>query len=298
MATETTSTTLTELVQPEIIEQLILDYAIDKFVMLDKVRVGTPGQGNTWSFPAWVKDSGTDFTEAASTFTNDNLETTENATITAAEVGIMRELTDYAAASVKMGEGALMQFIVEDGAALCLEMAEDDLVALFASASSSAGSTGVDCSVADFVAAMGKLNTGKARGPRFAVLDDQALLDLQSAVAASQAAVFANAANGAQDLLRHCCDTDTGYVGSLFGCPIWYSNLTDTANTAADVVSGILINGAARPVNAPIGFVQMWAPRVRELYLPDQVGRQIVTTMCYGCGEISDFNYAKLVTDA
>jgi len=296
MANETTKTSLTEIVNSEVIQELILDYAYDKIVVFPLVRVAMlAGKATgTASFPAWVKDAGADLTEA-NALSNTELETTETATITAAQVGIMREVTDYAFATNMLGEAGLKQFIVEDGSRLCVEMLEDDLCALFASASTSVGTTGSDLTIANFVEAMARLDTANARGRKVCVLDDQAAFDLRAAVAASTATVFANSATGAQSVLNARSDA---YVGELFGVPIWLTNLTDTANTNADVVSIMMIDGAQSPANAPIGVAMLWEPKAKSLYLPDQVGEQIAVTMAYGCGEISDFNYVKIVTDA
>lgn len=295
MATETTSTTLTELVVPEIIAPLILDYAVDKWVIYPHVRVQSVKGSGTASFPAWVKDTASDVSSEGDTLSNNALDTTEVATITAAQVGILREVTDYAFETVNIGRDGLVDFIVQDGVTLLTEMLEDDLAALFTSASNSAGATGTDMGIADFVAAMAKLDTSKARGRRVCIVDDQQAVDLRTAVAASTATVFANASANAQSVLNASGDA---YVGELFGVPIWLSNLTDTVNTAADVCGILMVDGAAHPQNAPIGVAMLWEPRVRNLYLPDQIGEQWAITAAWACGEISDFNYCKIVTDA
>ena len=203
-------------------------------------------------------------------------------------------MTEYAYETNRLGRDGLVQFIVTDGTYLCMEMLEDDLAALFASASNSVGTSGADLSVANFVEAIAKLDTAKARGRKVCVLDDQQAVDLRLAVAASNSTIFANSMTS-QTVLNSRSDA---YLGELFGVPIWLTNLTDTANGGADVVGCIMIEGASAPENAPIGVALLWEPRVRTLYLPEQIGEQVAITMAYGAGEISDFNYVKLVTDA
>lgn len=296
MALETTGTSLTELVNSEFIEPLIIDYAIDKMVIAPLVRTSNlAGKATkTASFPRWLKDTAADLTEG-SDLSNNELETSEVAVITAAQVGILREVTDLAADTTIMGPQGLMDFIVRDGAMLCTEMLEDDLAARFASASVTVGTSGSDLSVANFVEAIAKLDTAAVRGEKVCVLDDQQAFDLRAAVAASTATVFANAAAGAQSVLNARSDA---YVGEMFGVRTWLTNLTDTANMGADVVGAMLINGATSPNYAPIGAAVLWQPRVKQL--PDVATNStlINVTMCYGEGETFDAAYVKLVTDA
>lgn len=296
MSGETTGTSVTELVNSEFIEPLILDYAMDLMVIAPLCRVANlAGKSTkTAAFPRWVKDAGGDITEATA-ISNTELETTEATPVTAAQVGILREVTDLAAATNILGPEGLMDYIVRDGAMLCAEMLEDDLAGRFASASSSVGTSGADMSVANFVEAIAKLDTNKARGEKVCVLDDQQAFDLRSAVAASGAQVFGNAATGAQTILNARSDA---YLGELFGVRTWLTNLTDTANGGADVVGFMGINGASSPNYAPIGVALLWQPKVKALPSPANTSEVVAITMAYGEGEIADEYYVKLVTDA
>lgn len=293
LATDTTS--LTEIINSELIETMIQDYALDYNVMLGKVltRDLAPFATKTWSCPAWEKDAGTDHTES-DTLVEIELQTTQGSTISAAQVGVLREITDFAYATSILGRDGLINFVLQDGAALINEMMEDDILAVFSSASNYVGTTGVNMSIADFVAAMAKLDTSKARGPRFCVLDDQQKLDLQTALAAAQASIFSQGQT--QNLLN--ANDANGYVGQLFGVPVYFSNLTDTANTAADVCGAMLVNGAANPKCAPIGLATLWLPRAKMAYNVEDVADRISVTACYGCGEITDFAYCSVITDA
>ena len=295
-AAATTGTTLTELVNAEFIEPLIMDYAVDKMVITPLVRVSNLAgkQTKIASFPRWVKDSGADVSDG-SAMTVDDLETTEVATVTAATVGVYREVTDMAAETNVLGPAGIADYVARDGAMLCSEMLEDDLAARFASASNSVGTSGSDLSVANFVEALAKLDTTKARGQKVCVLDDQQAFDLRAAVAASGAAVFGNAASGAQSILNANSDA---FLGELFGVKTWLTNLTDTANSGADVVGAMMINGAADPGFAPIGVALLWLPRVKMLPSISGISTLFGITMSYGEGEINDDGYVKIVTDA
>lgn len=295
-AAETTGTSLTELVNSEFIAPLIIDYAIDKMVITPLMRVQSiAGMATkTVAFPRWIKDAGADVTEATD-ISNTELESSENTAITAAQVAILREVTDLALQTNMLGPQGLVDFILRDGAMLCAEMLEDDLAGTFASASGSVGTSGVDLSVANFIEAMAKLDTNNVRGEKVCVLDDQQALDIRNAVAASAASVFANAASGAQTVLNARSDA---YVGELFGVRTWLTNLTDTANSGADVVGAMMINGSSAPNYAPIGVALLWEPKLKQVEDVETLSTKYAIYMAYGQGEINDPAYVKIVTDA
>ena len=100
MATDTTA--LTELVNSEWINPAILDYAIDyavaaPFCNLADLRGKATKVG---AFPRWVLDTATDITNETTALSATDLETTE-VTITAAEIGIRRDVTDAVLEAVR-----------------------------------------------------------------------------------------------------------------------------------------------------------------------------------------------------
>jgi hypothetical protein len=58
------------------------------------------------------------------------------------------------------------------------------------------------------------------------------------------------------------------------------------------------VDGVAAPANAPIGIALLWEPRVKMASDPATVSDVLSITQAHGVGEISDFNYVKIVTDA
>lgn len=297
MALETLSSSLTEIVNSEAIASLIMAYGSDALVIAPLCRVeNIAGRATaTASFPQWELDAVSAITtEGTTSLSNVELQTTEIAAITAAQVGIMREITDFAQEVNLLGPDGIKRFIVEDGGRLCLLNLENDLAALFSGFSTTVGNMGVDLSVANFVQAIATLDTKNARGRKVCVLDDQQAFDLRASVAASTGTVFANSSTGAQSILNA---NSNGFVGELFGVPIWLTNLTDTANTGADVVGAMFIDGSTDPQYAGFGITMLWMPRVKQIPLPDQVSDQIAITMAYGVGRISDFG-CDLTTDA
>jgi len=296
MANETRTTSLTEIVNSEAIAELIIMYAHDQTVIAPLTRVkNLAGMFTaTASFPQWELDAVEDITEGTTTMTNVELQTTEIATIAAAQMGVLREVTDFAMATNILGPDGLMQFVIEDGARLCALELENDLAALFSGFATTVGSTGVDLSVANVVEAIARLDTANARGRKVLVLDDQQAYDIRAAVAASTGTVFANSAQATQSVLNA---NNAGFVGELFGVPIWLTNLTDTANTGADVVGAMFIDGNTDPMYAGLGMALVWQPRVKALTLPDQVAEQVAITMAVGVGRISGFG-VDITTDA
>lgn len=295
MANETTATTLDDLVAAEVISDVIKDYLIDAPVIAPLCQYRSlAGRGsNVISFPLWAKDTGADVTEGTA-MSNTSHDTTQ-VSVTVAQVGILREVTRFVSEASAIGPAALFDAVVEDGKALVIEMLEDDLAALFASFSGgTAGSTGVDMSVANWVEAISKLRTAKVRGSYVAVLDDQAAYDLMASVAASQGTIFGSAVVDASILNAN----SDGYLGSLFNVPAWVTNLTDTANAGADVVSGMWVSAASNEKHCPASWATLWLPTVAVESNVANTSTLIATTMAYGTACTHPGAGIKLVTDA
>jgi hypothetical protein len=296
MSAETTRTSLTEIVNSEAIQSLILQYGYDKTVISPLCRVADlrGAASAVASFPQWELDAVADITtEGTTTLSNTELQTTEVATITAAAVGVLRHVTMHASATNMLGPDGLMRFIVEDGSRLCVLELENDLAALFSGFSQSVGQSGTDLSISNFVEAIAKMDTANARGRKVCVLDDQAASDIRTSVATSTGTVFAGQAS-LQSVLNANSDA---FVGVLFDVPIWLTNLTDTANTNADVVSAMFVDGAASPEYAALGIALLWEPTMQAVAAPEALAEQVAISMAYGVGRISAFG-VKIVTDA
>jgi hypothetical protein len=295
MAGETTSTSTTHAVNSEVIDQMIIDYLIDANVMMPLVSYRNIAGAKTKvvAFARRVKDSGSDITEGTGLSSTSTEMTMGNATVTVGVVGIAREITDLAQA-VTIGDQ--MAYAVEDGAALCKEMAEDDLCGLLDELTGTTiGSTGVDLSLANFIEAIARMRTAKARGKYVALLDDQQALDLTQSVASATGSVWSNQANADQSVLNSRSD---GFVGSLLGVDIWYSNLTDTANTGADVCGGIWLDPAVNDGQCAFALVELWQPKVTSR--PDvlQPSTEMSVTYAYGVGTKLAAAGCPIITDA
>ena len=283
------------MVQAEVLNMAIKDYLIDANVIAPLCEYQSIAGKRTKALSTilMTKDVGADITEGTA-LTVDDLDSSD-VSITVAQVGIYRQVTEFVSQTNMLGPEGLFNLVVNDGVSLVLEMLEDDLAALFASATGGTiGTSGVDMSVSDFVTAIAKMRTQKIRGRYVSVLDDQQGLDIMNAVAASTGAVFGSASVD-QSILNSNSD---GYLGSLFNTPIWVSNLTDTANAGADVVGSIFSAPCGAKNHCPYTIAELWGPNVSYLEEPTLPSYQTSVTMAYGVGITHPTAAVKIVTDA
>lgn len=219
----------------------------------------------------------------------------QSAKVTAActEVGILRQLTGKAQRFNYLGPEGLVQAAVEDGIKMCLEKFETDIWALFANASTSVGSTGQAFTAANFAAGVSQMHINKAFGPVVAMLTGTQAKNLRADIVTTGAAIFS--AGAGNDVMKPV--GSDGFVGSVFGVPVYTNNLAATANGAVDKVGCFMIDGNAAPALAPYGIALGWMPEVSTLAQPTfSGGNQIGITMAYGGVEIIDGAYVGIVT--
>lgn len=292
--TMTTTTSAVELVPAEMISDVIIAKAIDKMVVAPLALEVDQGEahGLVHNFPQLDKDVGADITvEGTTDVTMEELTFTETS-VTIAQVAIGRHTTKLVERSNRLGAAGFLSLMVADAASLLAEMIDDDLCALFASFTASWGTTTIDLTVADMLVAIGKQRTGKAFGDVNFILDDQAALDLTVDVGSSTASIFNGTAN--QGVLNARVD---GFLGPFLQAPVWYTNLTDTANAGADVVSACIVNGRSTPEHASLGLVTLWAGEMDEITDVDKIARKRAFSSAYGVGLISQYG-SKGITDA
>jgi len=291
-ATPTTVTTLTELVYAEAINDIIMDYAIDytvaaPFVYWKDLRGMATKVG---SFPRKVLDTASDTGETTD-LTSVAFETTA-VNITAAEIGLFRRLTYAAVEETTLG-AALFDLLVDDSGRLAAVSLDDDIGALFASLSTSVGSSGTDLSIANMVQAQATVRKNKMKGRLVYVLDDQQASDLQAA----QAAATSTTINGMMSP-SITGGTESPYLGTFFGAEVWQTGLCDTANTGANVVGACFIRGDTNPASACFGGVVTRDVMVEFDKVIQSRQHLFVMSAKWGVGEIADESGCKIVTDA
>lgn len=287
---DTTVTSLTELVNSEFINPAILEYAHDYVVAAPFVNwLDLRGKATkVGSFPKWVLDTATDTGETTD-LTTEQLETTD-VQITAAEIGLRRDVTDAALEETIIGAQLFNKLVVDAGVLAAISL-DDDIVALATGFSSSVGAATTDLSLANMVEAQAKIRINGQRGQLVYILDDQQASDYQAA----QAAATSTTING---LMAPSVGIESGYLGTFFGQQVWQTGLCDSSNTGASVNGMCVVRGDTNPTTSAIGGVI--TRDVRTELERDASARQteFVMTAKWGVGEISDLSGVKIKTDA
>lgn len=287
----TTTTTLTELVNSEFINPAILEYAHDYTVAAPFVNwLDLRGKGTkVGSFPRWVLDTTTDTGETTD-LTTEALETLD-VQVTAAEIGLRRDVTDAALEETIIGT-QLFDFLVKDSGVLAAISLDDDICALFTGFSGSVGLATTDLALSHMVEAQAKIRINGARGKLVYILDDQQASDYQVAQAASTSTTI----NG---LMAPNVDSlDSGYLGTFFGQPVWQTGLCDSSNTGASVNGACFVRGDTNPTNAAIGGVITRDVRTELERNASARITEFVMTAKWGVAEILDTSGVRIKTDA
>lgn len=286
----TSATTVTELVNTELINPQILMYAADvtpssQYLNWLDLRGRATKVG---SFPRWILDTATDAGETTD-LTTETLETTD-VQITAAEVGVRRDIT-YAAIEESVIGSGIFDFLLMDFGKLLGISLEDDICALFPSLSTSVGSSGTDLSLANMVEAQAQVRKNKMFGNMVYILDDQQASDYQAAQVASTSTTVSG-------FMAPNTQAGSEYLGTFMNAPVWQTGLCDTANTGANVVGACFVRGDTNPTSACFGGVMTRDITIRSDYNVRARSTDVAGTAKWGVGEINDDAGAKLVTDA
>jgi hypothetical protein len=286
-----TTTTLTELVNSEFINPAILEYAHDFTVAAPFLNwMDLRGkQTKVGSFPIWVLDATADTGETTD-LTTTALETTD-VQITAAEIGIRRDVTDAALEETIIGT-QLFDFLVRDSGVLAAISLDDDICALFPSLATSVGAATTDLSLANMVSAQAQVRINGKRGQLVYILDDQQASDYQAA----QAAATSTTINGL--MAPSVGGIENGYLGTFFNSPVWQTGLCDTTNTGASVNGACFVRGDTNPTNAAFGGVITRDVRTELERNASARITEFVMTAKWGVGEIADLGGVKIKTDA
>jgi hypothetical protein len=308
----TTTTSLTELIQSEFINDFIADY-LGNFKNPSQfyLPINITNGASTVAQPRWVSDVGTvpedgtavdtefNATEATDLTANE-LETTES-TFSVIEYGLLREPSDTALEDATI---ITIQDIVANAMGILMDAMNDDACALFAALSASVGTSGQNCSVANVNDALYNLARRGVKGELVGIFDNVALEDFQNALEAqsSNMAVYAGAADrlmGVSGGAEHGRTVD-GYTLTYKNVPFYRQGLTDTANTGEDVVSAIFVRGDLPAQRTMATFGQASRRPIQLETQRDASARctELVFSARWGCGAINGQTGVKLVTDA
>lgn len=260
MALETTTSTLDDLTNPSLVEPYLIR-ALSEQPGLYKVckefnLIGRPT--NVLKIPSetswWgsANDAGagvdTEFDATQATSLGNTAISTGTVTLTCAEYGVAIEVTDNVGEDSSDGLDMMMRFEQRMLHVISLAM-EDDFLALLASLSNVVGTTTVNITIAQFLAAFQGLRTrGVISDSTVAILDNIQAGDLEGLLTATSTSMAVYALT-ADRILNWQPTADNGMINRMIstfrGNPVYTSGLTDTANGGTDVVGATLTPSSA-----------------------------------------------------
>lgn len=314
MASEITTTTLDDLTNATLVEPVIIHALSEQpglyrfcreFNLIGKPALAAkiPTETSWWGS---ADDDGvgidTEFNATEATALSNTAVSTGSVTCTPAEYGVAHAITDNVAEDsvpIEFVTGQSMRMLH----VLSLAM-DDDFLALFAGLSNSVGTTTVDITVAQLIAAQQGLRTrGAVADALVYILDNQQVLDIETALIAGTGVQFALAADR---VLGYDRAPDNGMstsrnVMTFRGVPVYASGLTDTANAGADVVGACFCpSTAANDASGSTTFGMAWKrlPRFETQRQAKLRATDMVMTCRAGFVELQDGSGTKIVTDA
>lgn len=261
---------------------------------------------------------GTDFT----TITTLSLDTTVTMTPTEAAIAradlttrAMRRAKGLSAGDVygRLSAGdfsPIMDLLEEEAGRLSgmlYEKAESDTIALLDDFSDTAGSTGVDITVDNFLTALFKLEQNEPEHGEFVgLLDIEQIRTLRASLTSNAAdadgAVWyqqadASAVNYINDANRN------GLKGSLLGIPLFQlaASLSLSVNAGADVGGALIARGEGDPVNGlrgPINFLEGHPITFLVDFDPSARTVELIGIWEYAVAEVTDAHGVSIITDA
>lgn len=284
MANETTTTTLDDLL-PSIVAEAMFQ-AQEASIMRGLVKNYTlpAGSGKTITVPKYAAVTAADLTEG--TAVANTAVSTDGATLTVAEVGVMATVTDMArrtsAANVIGDVGTLL------GRSIAKKM-DQDLIALFDGFSTAIGDGTTAITAAKIFEAVAKLRANEVPAQDIAcVLHPNIAYDLKSSMTNTFATATAGGVFGG-DLANEAMRT--GYVGQLAGVPVFEAASMANSGNAGDY------KGAVFHMNA-IGLATMQDISIETERDAALRGDKLVATAVYGVGELFDNHGVELHFDS
>ena len=279
MANETTSTSLNDLLPSIVAEAMFV--ANERSIMRQLVRTyDIPmGSGKTITVPRYPVQSAAGVNEGTD-LTNTSI-STDGATLTVSEVGLMTTVTDFArmvsASNVIADVGRVI------GEAVAKKM-DKDLLGLFSGFTNGVGDDATALSAATVAKAIATLRANSVPGDElFAVLHPYVAYDLKANLTNTfvnpNAGIIQNEAMAA------------GYVGTLFGVPVFESANIENTGTAGDYVGAVFHRQA-------LGLAMLQDIRIETQRDASLRADEVVATAVYGVGELYDTYGCKITADS
>ena len=274
-----TTTTLNDLLPAITAEAMFV--AGERSIMRGLVKnyALAPGQGKTITVPIYPLQTAATVTEG------DEVSNTEvatsGATLTVSTAAIRTLVTDLAVASSASNVVADLGRLFGEAIA---RKVDTDLLALFSGFSGGVGAADAALSAATIARAAATLRANGVPVQDLAcVVNPYVAYDLK----ANLTNTFANPNAG---LIQNEAMA-TGYVGTLFGIPVYESNLIANNGTAGDYVGGVFHREA-------LGLAMVGDINIETQRRASFLGTDIVASMHYGVGELYDGYGVKVTADS
>jgi hypothetical protein len=314
MSAESTTTTLNDVYYSAIISPMMMDYAHDWVVATQFLReYSLVGQASNavdiWSL---ASDLGTVGAHGASydaefnaSQANDLSNTaldTNKVTLTAAEYGVMRTITDNVLED-SIGGIDWTRIVLNDSVRILMLALEQDTTALLDDFSNVSGTSGSDLTVAQLLAAQVGVRTRGVRAPDGGVyvLADEQVLNVETELMSTSTsmAVYAGAADRLLGGPAPSANNgmSNGHVMSFRGYPVWASGVNPT--TGADDTGAFFVHST--PSNDQMAALGIVWKRMFRLETDRDISlraTEYVATMRVGVGELLDAAGTSIITDA
>lgn len=282
MADETTTTTVTELIQPILAEAR---YTMSQGVFLGDprfiTRVDKPNGKSGVTFPKWDTEAMASVAEGTD-LTNTAFDTTA-VTITPGEYGLMTTVTDLA--ELRANENLAISIGRVMGEAY-RDAVNQAIWALFDGFSNATGTTNVDITEANIRDAVRELRLRKTPGELFMPCTPHVYDDLLG--------LYSTADNTTAESIREMALTQ-GMLPPIYGVtPLLIDNLA--AGTSAGQIDAADAKTAIYS-RAALGFVSEWDFKIETERDASLRGTELVATASFGVGEINDNYGQELLVD-
>lgn len=181
-------------------------------------------------------------------------------------------------------EDELMKLKVEATKAIA-QKEDDDMIALFTGFSQTSGSTGTALTVAKVNQGAYLLDLNNEDTARGIVLHPRQVRDIKDEIIASSASVYVG--GGVQSVTSF--RSGTGFIGTLYGVPVFQSTLVDKVNTNADYCGAIMTADA-------IAFLTNDIISMKQVSDPETMAEKIGIAKYYSTAELKDTAGIRLVS--
>lgn len=238
-----------------------------------------PGQGKTVTVPRYPLQTAVTVTEGDEVSNTEVA--TDGATLTVSTAALRTLVTDLAVASSASNVIADLGRLFGEAIA---RKVDSDLMALFSGFSSGVGAADAALSAATIARAVAQLRAAAVPADALAcVVNPYVAYDLK----ANLTNTFANPNAG---IIQNAAMAE-GYVGMLFGVPVFESSLIANNGTAGDYVGAVFHRDA-------LGLAMIGDINIETQRRASYIGTDVVASMHYGVGEIYDGYGVKVTADS